>query len=447
MSQRTPPANADVESALLGAMLLGADAVELGLEACTAADLVGPQHASIFRAIASAYAAGGAVDPVTVAEELRRREGLDAVGGRKRLEALRAGTPASANARQYARIVADLALLRRLLAAAGETAELVYDEGRAQRGMLGMERPDASQILGRARELVDGCERPSAGADDSLAMLELDELLHLPAPLVKPWVVPPLLRVGDVLVLTGGEGAGKMTLFRQLAIGAAAGIHPFTDQPMRRQRVLIVDLQEDATDVRDALAPLRRHVGAHYREGAVKIVCRKQGINLLARRDARAFEGLLARVEPDLVVMGPIKKTYRPPPGKGLWDDDVVEELQARLDEWIVRYGFALCLEGHAGHDRETWRMKGSSAWYAWPAFGYGLNPESWRPREMQLVRWRGDRYDGRPWPFRITENREGGWPWLANPDAVASMRSIAAMGDPVDQASLKFASDSAEAL
>ena len=64
---------------------------------------------------------------MTVAEELRRADLLESVGGQGALLRIQAGTPASANAGHYARIVNELALLRRLIAVAGDIAEMGYD--------------------------------------------------------------------------------------------------------------------------------------------------------------------------------------------------------------------------------------------------------------------------------------------------------------------------------
>ena len=71
-------------------------------------------------------------DPVTVAEELRRADLLDGIGGRNALLTIQANTPASANAGHYARIVNELALLRRLIGdeAFFDGLRRFYDEGR-----------------------------------------------------------------------------------------------------------------------------------------------------------------------------------------------------------------------------------------------------------------------------------------------------------------------------
>jgi replicative DNA helicase len=89
------------------------------------------------------YGVGEPADPVTVAEELRRADLLDNVGGRQTLLKLQAGTPASANAEYYARIVSELALLRKLIGVAGDIAEMGYDSSE-----------DVTETLDRAESLV-----------------------------------------------------------------------------------------------------------------------------------------------------------------------------------------------------------------------------------------------------------------------------------------------------
>src|SRR5207249_2948357 len=85
-----------------------------------------PAHGHVFDAITSLYGAGEPIDPVTVAEELRRAELLDAIGGAATLVSLQANVPATTSAARYARIVEENALLRRLIWVAGEMAEKAY---------------------------------------------------------------------------------------------------------------------------------------------------------------------------------------------------------------------------------------------------------------------------------------------------------------------------------
>ena len=100
------PHSVQAEESLLGAMLLSAQA------------FYKPAHGHIFEAITGLYAAGQPVDPVTVAEELRRAELLDHIGGAATLLRLQSLTPAVTSAGHYATIVEENALLRRLIQAA-----------------------------------------------------------------------------------------------------------------------------------------------------------------------------------------------------------------------------------------------------------------------------------------------------------------------------------------
>jgi replicative DNA helicase len=141
---RVPPHNLEAEESLLGAMLLSRDAITAAVEGhVEATDYYKPAHTHIHEAIMALYGQGEPVDPVTVAEELRRAELLDAVGGRASLLRIQATTPASANAGHYSRIVNELALLRRLIGVAGDIAEMGYDTP-----------DDVTETLDRAESMV-----------------------------------------------------------------------------------------------------------------------------------------------------------------------------------------------------------------------------------------------------------------------------------------------------
>jgi replicative DNA helicase len=123
---RVPPHNLEAEESLLGAMLLSRDAIASAVETCSADDFYKPAHGHIFEAITNLYGHGEPADPVTVADELRRADLLETIGGVGILSSLQANTPATSNAARYARIVEEHALLRRLIGVAGEIAEMGY---------------------------------------------------------------------------------------------------------------------------------------------------------------------------------------------------------------------------------------------------------------------------------------------------------------------------------
>src|SRR4051812_49863028 len=80
-SSRVPPHNLQAEESLLGAMLLSKDAIAAATETCAADDFYKPAYGHVFEAIQTLYSRGEPADPVTVADELRRADLLDAIGG------------------------------------------------------------------------------------------------------------------------------------------------------------------------------------------------------------------------------------------------------------------------------------------------------------------------------------------------------------------------------
>src|SRR5262245_28254805 len=123
---RIPPHNLQAEESLLGAMLLSKDAIASAVGLLTADDFYKPAHGHIFDAITTLYGLGEPADPVTVAEELRRADLLDALGGPSVLINLQSSTPATTSAGRYAKIVEEHALLRRMIGVAGEISERAY---------------------------------------------------------------------------------------------------------------------------------------------------------------------------------------------------------------------------------------------------------------------------------------------------------------------------------
>lgn len=114
---------------MLGALLLSRDAIGVVSEqGLNPADFYRPSHQHIFDAVRALFSSGSPVDTVTVADELRRGGLLDEVGGTEALHELQNSTPAISSAGHYAKIVQDTAMLRRLIHAAGDIAEMAYSE-------------------------------------------------------------------------------------------------------------------------------------------------------------------------------------------------------------------------------------------------------------------------------------------------------------------------------
>ena len=124
----TPPQNLEAEQSVLGAVLLSDTALPALIidERLQAADFYRESHGLIFTAMLELHGAGEPVDALTLVEHLKQAGQLDAVGGRATVDLLAGSVPAVGNVRQYARIVRENAMLRRLLNAAYEIQAKVH---------------------------------------------------------------------------------------------------------------------------------------------------------------------------------------------------------------------------------------------------------------------------------------------------------------------------------
>lgn len=123
---RIPPHNLEAEESVLGACLLSRDAVGSVVELVEPADFYRPVHREMFAAMLDLYARGDPTDAVAYAEELRRRDLLDRVGGRPYLATIVGSCPTAGSAPHYARIIAEHGRLRRLAEAGMAVSDLAF---------------------------------------------------------------------------------------------------------------------------------------------------------------------------------------------------------------------------------------------------------------------------------------------------------------------------------
>ncbi|WP_255411409.1 MULTISPECIES: replicative DNA helicase [unclassified Cryobacterium] len=114
------------EQSALGGMMLSKDAVADVVETVRGGDFYIPKHEIIFDAILSLYAQGEPTDVITVTDELTKLGELSRAGGADYLHTLTSLVPTAANAGFYSTIVAERALLRRLVEAGTRIAQMGY---------------------------------------------------------------------------------------------------------------------------------------------------------------------------------------------------------------------------------------------------------------------------------------------------------------------------------
>lgn len=126
--ERIPPHNLEAEKSVIGAAMLDKEVVFDVLEVIRAEDFYSKANREIFTVITDLQRSSTPVDVLTVTDELKKRKMLEAVGGRVYVAQLSADVPSVSNAVEYAKIVAEKAVLRRLIGTADEIAKKGYEE-------------------------------------------------------------------------------------------------------------------------------------------------------------------------------------------------------------------------------------------------------------------------------------------------------------------------------
>jgi replicative DNA helicase len=221
---RVPPNDQAAEMSTLGGMLLSKDAIVEVLELVRAEDFYYPKHEIIFNAINAVFSRSEPTDVIMITDQLTREGNLAKIGGASYLHTLESSVPTAANASYYASIVADKAVLRKLVqsgtrisqmgfAAEGDPSELLNDAqveifsiGRAAGAQDAMMLRDVVEIA--VKEMEHQAKSAKEGLDIPTGFRELDDVTNG-------------LHPGQLILIAARPGLGKSTLALDFARSAA----------------------------------------------------------------------------------------------------------------------------------------------------------------------------------------------------------------------------------
>lgn len=214
---RQPPADREAEQGVLGAMLLSPNVAAEISEVLRDDDFFYPAHALIYKAMMDLYADGKEIDPVLLMGRLDRFNELERAGGAPYIHTLLASVPTAANARYYAEIVAEKAVLRRLVDAGTRVVQLGYEAA---------EDAEIESVLDRAQQYVFNVSQHKK-SDDYKLLADLidptiDELVQLqthgglekgvPTGFADLDKLTNGLHAGQMIIIAARPGVGKSTL-------------------------------------------------------------------------------------------------------------------------------------------------------------------------------------------------------------------------------------------
>jgi replicative DNA helicase len=131
-----PPQSTDAEASLLGAILIDSDAIVKVADIVTFEDFYDEKHRRIFEAIVTLYEQHSPIDVLTLSNKLDEMGFIEYIGGASYLTELTNYVPTASHVNQYADIVAQKALRRRLIKASQDIVGLGFDETIGLQGLI-----------------------------------------------------------------------------------------------------------------------------------------------------------------------------------------------------------------------------------------------------------------------------------------------------------------------
>lgn len=395
------PNSIETEQAILGCVLFAPKSFEQVSGLLTGPDFYRPDHEALWLTFKSLHSEGAPINATAVAEYLTRNNRPKLI---QLLPDLLSAYCLPAQIEYHVDVLRSLTARRRGIKAALSALQDFTESADAVETILERVESEFRQV-------------PTAKAEHVGELMNLDEFCDQTLP-DDDWIVPGLLNRGDRLVLTGGEGLGKTVMMRQVAVCAAAGVHPFTYKAVPRQTVLYVDAENPKRIMVHSFEALRKAI--REKRGPMDasrlwIERRPAGLNLAGPSDRLWLSRLVALVNPDLICIGPVYKLYVAAGNQR--EEDLARQVTDALDAIREEANCALILEHHAPHGEgieRAVRPIGSSLWLRWPEFGYGLRMAKGGDKHNRLcdfVPWRGPR-DEREWPEQVSA--EGSFlPWM----------------------------------
>ncbi len=221
---RVAPHNLDAEQSTLGGMLLSQEAVAEVFETVSGVDFYAPKHELIFNAVLSLFGKGEPTDVIAVTDELNKQGNLVKAGGADYLHSLTGYVPTAANAGYYAKIVADKAILRRLIEAGTRIAQAGYESQGEVEDLVNQAQAEIYKVSSQSsREdyvpLSDSLE--AAIHEIEGAQKRGGELTGVPTGFTDLDAYTHGLHPGQLVIVAARPAVGKSTFALDLARNAA----------------------------------------------------------------------------------------------------------------------------------------------------------------------------------------------------------------------------------
>lgn len=334
---RLPPHDVDAEKSVLSACMTTPEKIESVASVVRPPDFYHAPHQRIFGALLEMRADNVEIDIVLLAARLRDREQLAGVGGPAYLGQLMYETPADSHYIDHAKVVAELARRRRVIA---EMQRLAAE---------GYGKVEGNWEISAARAIADAAEidtRSSGVIAEAWKRMPADLLDFDPEP--RRWLLrhptydgapcPPgrgdgFIPMEKAGILVASGGAGKTYAMIQLAVCLVLGLpwfgHFQVTPEASKGQVCLALAEESMKDFHERLKKIA---------DAMKLT-----------KEQRAI--VLRRIMPLPLFSKPVELLASSPDGVSLVETEVFYGLRAHLRNYSVLHDPECRTLGHRGHN------------------------------------------------------------------------------------------------
>ncbi len=253
---KIPPQNLDAEASLLGAILIDVDAIVRIADKIAAYDFYDERHQRIYEAMQKLYEKHSPIDVLTLSNHLKDNGLLDTIGGAAYLTELTNYVPTAAHAENYADIVAQKAIRRRLIKASQDITGLGFDESKAVQELIEEAETQLFQVSQQhVKQDISSIEDILAESFERLDDLHKDKgkIRGVPTGFKDLDNILAGLQRSDLIILAARPSMGKTALSLNLAHSVATKAN---------QPVLVFSLEMSKEQLVDRMLSMESGVDA-----------------------------------------------------------------------------------------------------------------------------------------------------------------------------------------
>ena len=163
VSERDLPFNMEAEQAVLGSALTDSESVGEAAQILSPEDFYFSANKFIFEAVMDLFNTNSPIDFVTITEQLKLNNKLDAVGGIEYLKRLATSVPTTQHVKYYSDIIREKSILRTLIRKAEKISEMAQGEGKS-----------LSQVIESSEQMIFDVSSSNEQKD----IIQISDVLH-----------------------------------------------------------------------------------------------------------------------------------------------------------------------------------------------------------------------------------------------------------------------------